>query len=1115
LAVCELLWGSVVASLTKAWLAEFLLVRGIVPSPDGRRLFRYQVTDEEFSALSGLLRNSMSERTSPIHVGTWAAAYCLFVAEMYRREYDGGTGGWSWQSFDQAIGVALTPQDHSHLTRQGLAYWMRPVHERTNGFDYLGSLFDEGGLPWKLLSSDTYGISKAVKGGVHAYYREAARGTHLFDAIRRYDAFFPQSFRNEDKFQLIADIVMWLVGLAERYPLTGQEDPAAYLDSCAPDWRTAAPLPINSENGRNLANFWLKDASQRRRERQQLEHDLRNFTCEHELLSEQLEKWQLRTTVYLPKSMNINLDELVLSSCRVEVMFFEGKSLLTKAGVVYGEYREESNQLYVEFSHRRLQIERLDPQEPLTLKLFAGGQLVAAQYIDFSDVPHRDQPLIFVERDSLRTLAANASAILPESEVWLHLPRGAQLITEGPTQSLGDDLDGGQWLEITDDATVTVGDSHYRIELGIAASSLAPRLHGMLSRFDTLPGLTFHGWPVLLGSEQQPLTGYRTVIDGHICGGRDKHPVCGVVQFQAIDEQGSTILRKTVGILPDKLKIRAYAGTRSSPARLIVCSPVDIDCSIQNDGIQSSSRMVGRDRVFDLESRVGKHPPRDIYLQLRSLGGEIQPVTVRLPFPEAGVQFVDRRGQSQASKRVAINDLLGMELVLTASGESVEAFHVTLSPKASRRVAVQRNYQFRVGKEPLRVSAYSFKEDIENLMAAVPEQDVEVRLQVSTSTPLAQVDVTRYGASLVASPDNSSVELEGADPEAATEGAVLAMSLGDPALAPIVLSERTSECVGTGRYDIPHKLDSDGPWLLVPPKAACKQYRPLLWPSGITNGGIAEPGASTTLHTAARTYHPRDNPDVFDRVISAMASDPSHSGWGYLLELYENFGYLPLSAFESWRVLARNPEALAMIIYRLDLPQKFSRQCMHELSVVWEAIPISVWRRAEAHYGEFFRERGIEQALLADLLDTKRNRLAGITPAHKFLGNGDPGLGSLTLAMAIQVLSIRYMELRRRNAHNDDWPTYLTEELSGWIERQSLPDEIKRLPQVGFHEAVTYLPIFLGAVAAGITELDDLGADPCELRAALHIVADFDRDAWFEPVYEITLAYLLTTVSPD
>ena len=1103
------------ASLTKAWLAEFLLVRGIIPAPDGRRLFRYQVTDEEFGSLSELLRKAVRERTSPIHGNSWAAAYCLFVAEMYRREYDGGTGGWSWQGFDHAVGIALTPQDHSQLTRQGLAFWERPVRERTIGFDYLGSLFDEGGLPWKLLSNDTYGISRAVKGGVHAYYRESARGTHLLEAIRRYDAFFPQIFRTEDKYQLIADIVMWLVGLAERYPLTEQEDPANYLDKCAPDWRSGAPLPISSENGRNLANFWLKDASQRRRERQKRELDVRNFTCEHELVSEQLEKWQLLTTVYLPNSMDIDLDELVLSSSRVEVMFFEGKSLLTKAGVIYGEYREESNQLGVEFNHRRLQIERLDPQEPLTLKLFAGGQLVAAQYIDFSDVPFRDQPLIFVERDSLRSLVATASAVLPESEAWLHLPRDAQLISDGPTQSLGDDLGGGQWIAITDDATVTVGDSQYRVELGNAASASAPRLHGMLSRFDTLPGLTFHGWPVLLDSEQQPLTGYRTLIDGHLLGGRDSNPLCGVVKFQAIDEQGRTILRKTLGILPDKLRIRAYAGTRSTPARLIIHSPVDIDCDIQNDDIQSASRRVGENRVFELESRLGKNPPRDVRLQLRSLGSGIEPVTVRLPFPEAGVQLFDCLGRNLASKRVAINDLLGMEMVLTASGEAQETFHVTLSPKASRRVAVQRNYQFRVGKQPLRVSAYSFKEDIENLMAAVPEQDVEVRLQVSTNTPLAQVDVTRYGASLVASPDSTSVELEGADPEAATAGAVLAMSLGDPALAPIMLPERTSEGVGTGRYDIPHKLNTEGPWLLVPPKSAGKQYRPLLWSTDSPNCAIAEPGADITLYTAARTYHPRDNPDVFDRVVSAMASDPSHSGWGYLLDLYENFGYLPLSAFESWRVLARNPEALAMALYRLDLPEKFSRQCMYELSVVWEAIPVRVWREAELRYEDFLRQRGVEQALLTDLLETKRSRLSGITPAYKFLGEGDPGLGSLTFAMAWQVLSIRYMELRRRNAHNDDWPTHLTKELSVWIKEQPLPDEIKRLPQAGFHEAVTYLPIFLGAVAAGIAELDDLGADPCELRAALHIVADFDRDAWFEPVYEITLAYLLTTVPTD
>lgn len=46
------------AGLSKAWLAEFLLARGIIPSPDGRRLFRYNVGDDEFAALGALLQTA-------------------------------------------------------------------------------------------------------------------------------------------------------------------------------------------------------------------------------------------------------------------------------------------------------------------------------------------------------------------------------------------------------------------------------------------------------------------------------------------------------------------------------------------------------------------------------------------------------------------------------------------------------------------------------------------------------------------------------------------------------------------------------------------------------------------------------------------------------------------------------------------------------------------------------------------------------------------------------------------------------------------------------------------------------------------------------------------------
>src|SRR5690606_30823868 len=72
-----------------------------------------------------------------------------------------------------------------------------------------------------------------------------------------------------------------------------------------------------------------------------------------------------------------------------------------------------------------------------------------------------------------------------------------------------------------------------------------------------------------------------------------------------------------------------------------------------------------------------------------------------------------------------------------------------------------------------------------------------------------------------------------------------------------------------------------------------------------------------SLHEAARLYDPKSQPLIFDEQITAMATDFGHSGWQYLADLKMNYAHLPLSTFESWRALVRNPHALSVAVFRL------------------------------------------------------------------------------------------------------------------------------------------------------------------------------------------------------
>lgn len=266
-------------SRLRGWVDSFLKQRGLA-SPSGLPLYSYATTDNELQMLSVLLSVCSEERDSVISGTYWAAGYCLFVAERYRRQYD---ANWSWQAFDSELELSLQPVEHKGLVERGLGFWGRHIRYRSNGADYLGSLFAEGGLPWKLLQSEGHGFGRAIKAGLKHYHECQRDGRDLAQIIREYGQYFPQSFQNDEKYQLLARIVETLMLLAEQHALDEQDDPAAYLNSHYPQWREEFPLPLEEENGYGLVNEWLRDAGVRLEERKRAEEMARYFTCEHRL----------------------------------------------------------------------------------------------------------------------------------------------------------------------------------------------------------------------------------------------------------------------------------------------------------------------------------------------------------------------------------------------------------------------------------------------------------------------------------------------------------------------------------------------------------------------------------------------------------------------------------------------------------------------------------------------------------------------------------------------------------------------------------------------------------------------------------------------------------------
>jgi hypothetical protein len=102
-----------------------------------------------------------------------------------------------------------------------------------------------------------------------------------------------------------------------------------------------------------------------------------------------------------------------------------------------------------------------------------------------------------------------------------------------------------------------------------------------------------------------------------------------------------------------------------------------------------------------------------------------------------------------------------------------------------------------------------------------------------------------------------------------------------------------------------------------------------------------------------------------------------------------------------------------------------------------------------------------------------------------------------------------FEDLRRHHADDQRWPEWFQVELTNWVHQQNFPTEITTLPDVGFSRAVAYLPVFMAAVTAGKARFTDLSESLPELRFAVRVLSDFDRDAWYEPTYSLVLSNLL------
>lgn len=242
------------------WLEPMLKARGLA-TPDERALYEYKLTEPEIAQLKSVLlacfKGSLPQ--TPRLVG---AAFCLWTAYWFQREFEGGQ--WSWAEPLDAISAPNDPNSRALLVTEGMDFLRREIRKINGHREFLITLVIEGGFPSRLISSEGGWLTRYVE----AVTLAAAHGDNSLSAVldhaEHYQFIIPASFRAESFLHLAAELAHHVADLRRRLANNGiSEGAVEWLDHEDPHWRDRLPVATDDGAARRLVEGLVRASPHR------------------------------------------------------------------------------------------------------------------------------------------------------------------------------------------------------------------------------------------------------------------------------------------------------------------------------------------------------------------------------------------------------------------------------------------------------------------------------------------------------------------------------------------------------------------------------------------------------------------------------------------------------------------------------------------------------------------------------------------------------------------------------------------------------------------------------------------------------------------------------------
>ena len=1099
-----------------------LLQRHDLPSPDGRALYEYRLTAEEFRKLKEVLRSFQPDQV--LQRTGFSALFVLYASEWWRRRYDGS--GFSWEPILRSLSVdpeIWTPTQRSQCVKEGLAVWCLPLRKH-GGLRFLGTVAVQGGLPLRLLSEARGGIGRLLSRVLQLAEGGAVAGPEIKGWVENLRKWLPESYRQDIIYELLAQMIHVALELKQEAKLSSGDDAVAVLDRKIPGWKDRFPVTMESDHARMLIEQLVRDAANARIRR------VKPCLPVERMLEKRDEgQWSLISRVELPDTLKFSeLSQLfdiedksclprVATLCLISGEKIASTTLRSLAG--REAYRIEPAEFsFLDDDAREEHLLQLSAPDGRCWKVeaFRGESLdETLPWIFSGDLSHE-----FLKQGIGRF--ADSEVFVALSGEWTHennadgaFQKKGTLFVEQRTLFY---VDGVATLEGADGKSFTLHTGR--------ADARDRQLAWQGNRFwlDFLqPRRAYRGMPGLCQLDDE---GHRHPVRGRptcrVLGNPASTEALGPVTLEYPSHDMAQI-RTRILLLPEQASL-AYGEVDASGGSIHFSSwGISTARVVEPPSLRQRCTTDGEITSLSVAIGGGHRTPEWMTVEL------LWPHTtstarIRLPVPASGVRVFDGDGKElQSGHKIAIDDFAGVRIVLNRASASSEKLMLTVEAVSSH---LCRRFPLRILPDVLSadIALIDYEIDIQHLLSLNDSPDSEVILSISSSrkADMFTLKITRYAAMIdkEQGTDQLAIDAHKFDLDQLNGLQVLAARLEHSADEPIGLKPVLSEDVHTGRWEFAPEQKEPGTWLIYPSTDTRISLRPVVWP--IPNEGLTDYSSDDDLIKAIAIPRQHERESQIVTVIEAMADNFQHDAWQTVEQLANQFGHLPLAILDLWRMFTRSSCGMAALVLRLgNLPNDFYRRFERELPFAWETVSLRSWKQAMDRLQEqcgnypdanniIFKAQ-LEKCLSALRSDSGTlSYLLGIA-ASAFDKKEKKDLVILRKYIAYDAKkelcdeeNSKLMTLRRNHA-DDEWPSGFEEILhqarnNPEVEKFLVPDPNE------YRDGIINMPV-VAAIAAVLDQSNEFFPTPESIHQ-LRTAKAFDMQ-WFDDAYNLTIARYL------